>query len=271
MDPAGKVVAITGGARGIGRATAAALTGAGARVAIGDIDELALKETASDLDVLGQALDVTSRESFEAFLDTVEAKLGSVDVLVNNAGIMPLGRLVDEPDDVTRRIVEINLLGAINGTKLAVSRMSPRGSGQIINVSSAVGRVAVAHAATYSATKFAVVGLTEAVRSELRGTGIDVSVILPSIVKTELGAGLDDKGGKRSVEPEDVAEAILKTIRRPRFETWVPHSAYRMWKPVSILPRRMFDFLSNVGGEADILANNDPVARAAYEERARKG
>jgi short-subunit dehydrogenase len=219
--------------------------------------------------VFGVKVDVTSRESFVEFLDSVTAALGPVDVLVNNAGIMPLGRLVDEPDALSRRIVEINLIGVEIGTKLAIARMTARGSGHIINIASAVGRVAVSHAATYSATKFAVVGLTEAVRAELRGTGVEASVILPTIVNTDLGAGLGDPKGKRTVQPEDVATAVIRTIRRPRFETWVPQSGYHAWRLVSLLPRPWFERVTRLGGNTELLANNDAAARAQYEARAR--
>src|SRR5215203_1783853 len=100
----GRVIAITGGARGIGRATAEALVGEGAKVAIGDLDVELAEQTASDIGsgTIALELDVTRRESFENYLDQVEERLGSLDVLVNNAGIMPLGKFVDEPDEIGR-------------------------------------------------------------------------------------------------------------------------------------------------------------------------
>src|SRR5262245_52918024 len=162
----GKVVAITGGARGIGKATAAALVRKGCRVAIGDLDLDLAERTATELGggTVALALDVTDRASFAAFLDAAERELGPVDVVVNNAGIMPVAPLVEEPDDSIRRQIDINLYGVIVGTQLAIERLRPRGSGHIVNIASQAGKGGVPGIATYSATKHAVVGLSEAVR-----------------------------------------------------------------------------------------------------------
>lgn len=137
-DIRGRVVVITGGARGIGRATGLAFLGAGARVALGDIDVELAEKTAAEFaatgeQVCGLQLDVTSRTSFEAFLDEVESRLGPVDVVINNAGIMPTGLFADETDEMTDRMVAINLGGVLNGSKLAAVRMRGRG-GHIVNV-----------------------------------------------------------------------------------------------------------------------------------------
>src|SRR3954466_8998659 len=155
----GKVVVITGGARGIGLATATALHKLGAKVAIGDIDETTVKESGADLglEVYGK-LDVTDPGSFADFLDQVERQLGPIDVLVNNAGIMPVGRVIDEPDAVTRRILDINVYGVILGSKLAAQRMAPRGRGHVINIASLAGELHIVGLATYCASKHAVLG-----------------------------------------------------------------------------------------------------------------
>jgi len=266
-DLHGKIVAVTGAARGIGLATARAFVAAGAEVAIGDIDADLAEKAAAEIGGQGFVVDVADVDSFTAFLDQVEAQLGPIDVLVNNAGIMPIGPLPDEPENVTQRIVSINLLGALHGTKLAMTRMLPRGRGHIINVASAVGRFAAPNSATYSATKFGVVGLTQAVRGELRGTGIETSVILPAATNTDLVSGLKETG--KVVEPEEVATAIVGVVRKPRFETWVPRSNQRSFKVMQLLPYRVFEAAAYQAPATGIFLAQDREARAAYEDRAR--
>jgi NAD(P)-dependent dehydrogenase (short-subunit alcohol dehydrogenase family) len=267
FDPAGSVVAITGGARGIGLATARAFVAAGARVAIGDLDGALAQATAATIGAHGYAVDIADLDSFATFLDAVEADLGPLRVLVNNAGIMPIGPLPDEPEHVTQQILAVNLLGAIHGTKLAMSRMRARGAGHIVNVASAVGRFAVPNAATYSASKFGVIGMTQAVRGELRGSGVETSVILPAATNTDLVSGLTDTGPV--AQPEDVAAAILDVVRRPRFETWVPRSNQRSFKVTQMLPYRTFEALAYKAPATGIFLSQDTDARAAYERRAR--
>ena len=111
-------------------------------------------------------------------------------MLINNAGIMPLGPFAEEDDATARRMIDINVHGVIFGTKLAIPGMRQRGSGHIVNIASQAGKAGIPGGATYCATKHAVVGLSEAVRAELRDTGVEVSVVMPAVVDTELGSGL---------------------------------------------------------------------------------
>jgi NADP-dependent 3-hydroxy acid dehydrogenase YdfG len=159
----GKVVAITGGARGIGKATAKALVRKGAKVAIGDLDRDLAETTARELggDTLALELDVTRRDSFAGFLDQVEERLGSLDVLINNAGIMPLGKFVEEDDLTARRMVDINVHGVMYGMKLALPRMQRRNSGHIVNIASQAGKTGFPGGATYCGTKHFVVGVSD--------------------------------------------------------------------------------------------------------------
>jgi NADP-dependent 3-hydroxy acid dehydrogenase YdfG len=266
---AGNVVAITGGARGIGRATAAALIAQGARVAIGDIDAPLAPRTAEQLGAgtIGLALDVTDRESFAAFLDEVENRLGPLDVLINNAGIMPIGSFSEETDATTTRMVDINLHGVLLGSKLALERFLPRRRGHIVQIASAAGKMGFAGGATYCATKHAVVGLSEALRSELRGTNVGISVVMPIVVNTELGSGLPQTRAFKSLEPEDVADAIVEALATGRFEVYVPKSMARMVRLAAILPRRTAEAAGRMLKGDQVLAHPDHLARAAYETR----
>jgi short-subunit dehydrogenase len=266
----GKVVAITGGARGIGRATAAALARKGATVAIGDLDAALAEQTAQELGlgVVALPLDVTDGASFARFLDEVELRLGPLDVLVNNAGIMHLGRFVDESDAAAHRMVDINLHGVLTGSKLALRRFLPRRTGHLVNVASSAGKAGIAGGATYSATKFAVVGLTDAIRAELRGSGVETSVVMPVPVKTELAAGLKPGRGIGLVRPEHVADAIVEALELRRHDVFVPKSVGTVTRIGALLPRRVAEALGRAMRTDEILAGADPAARAAYEERA---
>jgi NAD(P)-dependent dehydrogenase (short-subunit alcohol dehydrogenase family) len=265
----GTVVAITGGARGIGRATAAALIAQGARVAIGDVDESLVQKTAAELaaGTIGLPLDVTDRGSFDAFLNEVESRLGPLDVLVNNAGIMPIGPFVDETDATTARLVAINLNGVILGTKLALQRFLPRRRGHVVNIASIAGKAGAPNGATYAATKHAVVGLTESLRAELRGSGVDFTMVMPIGVNTELYSGAKQIRGFRTPEPEDVARAIVEALQTGRSDVYVPRMMNPLVRSGALMPRAWFEAISRWLGANRALANPDHAARAAYEAR----
>lgn len=269
---AGLSVIVTGGARGIGKATVERFARQGARVAIGDLDaDLAAEVAAGYGDSVASArLDVGSRESWVAFLEEV-GHLGPWDVLVNNAGIMPLGSVLKEPDEVTKAIMDVNVYGVIHGTKLVAPGMVERGRGHIVNVASAVGRVALANGTTYSASKFAVVGFTEALRQELAPEGVDVTMVLPTVVRTELAAGVPAARGVKAVSADDVAEVIEAAVRKPKAEMWVPRWSQGLSKPTLALPRQVQDAMSRMIKADDVLSSADETARAAYEARARRG
>jgi short-subunit dehydrogenase len=261
---------ITGGARGIGRATAERFARQGAKVAIGDRDADLARTVAQEIGqgVVAAELDVADAASWAAFLTEIAA-IGPVDVLVNNAGIMPLGSVLKEPDEVARKIVDVNLHGVIFGTKAVAPGMIERGRGHIVNVASAVGRIAVADGATYSASKFAVVGFSEATRAELEPQGVDVSVVLPAIVQTELASGVPAARGMKPVTADDVAKVIESTVRRPKPELWVPRWSQGMAKTTMAMPRFVQRGMAKAFKADDVLHDADAVARAEYERRAR--
>ena len=264
------VVAVTGGGRGIGRATAQALAEDGARVAIGDLDAARAATVAADLPgAMGASVDVTRRASFAAFLGSVADRLGRVDVLINNAGVLHVGSFIDEDDELTRRQVDVNLHGTIHGMKLVLPEMVARRSGHVINVASTAARAGIPREAVYSATKHAVFGLSEAVRAELRGSGVNLSVVLPGLVRTELSTGTLDARGVPVLAPEQVADAIVGVIRRPRFEVYVPRSYGGAAALGALLPRGPREAMQRLLGSERLTAGVRPDAREEYEDRVR--
>ena len=266
----GKVAVVTGAGRGIGAAMARGLALQGAHVAVVDLDGDAARSVAAEI---GQAalpltLDVCDLSAFTDSLDEVEQRLGAMDILVNNAGIMPLGPLEVEGDAVTVRQLELNLHAVIHGTREAVRRMRPRASGHIVNVASSAGRTGFPGAATYSACKFGVVGLSEAVRAELRGTGVEVTVVMPGLVDTELAAGVPDARSVRRVTADEVAEAMIQALRYPRFQVYVPKTIGPLVVLGAVLPWKARDVVARVLRIDSLLMRADATARARYEARA---
>lgn len=264
--PAGAAVAITGGARGIGLATAKAFAAKGSRVFIGDLDADLAAAAAEEIGGRGFGLDVRSRESFAAFLDAVDAPLA---VLVNNAGIMPAGRFVDEDDATIDAILDINTRGVLIGTKLALPGMLERGAGHIVNVGSYLGKLPAAGLATYCASKYAVVGFSEALRDELDGTGVTVSVVLPSAVRTELTAGVKLGGLLPTVDPEDIANAVVATCAHRRAVVAVPGWMRAYEATAATIPDRLVASVRGRLTRERVLRTLDTTARAGYEKRVR--
>jgi NAD(P)-dependent dehydrogenase (short-subunit alcohol dehydrogenase family) len=265
----GKVVAITGGARGIGKAMAAALVRKGCRVALGDVDVALAQRTAEELGggTIAVQLDVTDRGSFAAFLDEAERWLGPLDVLVNNAGIMPVTPLAEESDDSIRRQLDINVYGLIVGTQLAIERMRPRGGGHVVNIASSAGKAGVPGIATYSATKHAVVGFTEAARAEYGSDGIDFSYVMPITVNTQLIEGLKDHAGVKRVEPEDVANEVVNALETGKVDVYVPRQMRATIMIGGLLPRRVREGMARLMGVDKVMTEVSPEARRAYERR----
>jgi NAD(P)-dependent dehydrogenase (short-subunit alcohol dehydrogenase family) len=264
-----KVVAITGGARGIGLATARALTTAGARVAIGDIDGDEAIRAAEGIgsSALAARVDVTDPASFREFLALAERELGPLDVLINNAGIMHIGPFLEEPDAVAARLININMLGVMTGMKLALPGMIERGHGHILNVASVAGKSAVPGGASYAASKAAVVSLTETARVEFRRTGIDFTCVMPSFTATELIAGTKGTRFVQTIKPEDVGAAIAAAVAQPRDDVYVPKSVGSIIRLNSLLGRKVRNAMGRALGADRTFLDFDRNARAAYEAR----
>ncbi|MCF8588503.1 SDR family oxidoreductase [Gordonia liuliyuniae] len=269
---AGSTVAVTGAARGIGLAIARRLVDEGARVAIGDVDADAAREAATSLSadggtVRGYALDVTDDPSFQSFLDAVATDLGPIDVLVNNAGVMRVGPFDTEPARASEAMVSVNLLGVIRGVRLAAPAMRERGAGQIVTVASAASRLAPPGESTYAATKHGVLGYLTGVREELRGSGVTLSVVMPTVVDTELAAGTSS-GSVRTLAPAEVADAVVSTVGRRRFQTWVPAYVGPLVAFSGVLPQPVRDRLMRVMVPDQVSTVKGSTVRADYERRA---
>ena len=269
----GKTIAITGAARGIGYATAKALLERGARVVIGD-REVALQESAvaklTNLgSVSGYPLDVTDRESFAAFLDKARTDGGGrIDVLINNAGVMPIGPFLEQSEQTIRSTIEVNLYGVLTGCQLVLPEMVARRSGHIINIASLAGMLAVPGQVVYAGSKFAVVGLSSGLSDEFASQGVEVSCVMPTFTNTELITGTHTSAAQKPVEPEDIAAAVVKVLDKPVTLASVPAWGrfFAAITPVMSAKRRRW--LSRKMGNDTVFMSFDAKARQAYEDRA---
>jgi hypothetical protein len=272
IDLAKAVVAITGGGRGIGLATARLFAQRGAAVCVGDVDGEAAADAA---DVIGERvhpfqLDVRSLASFESFVGDVEDAVGPIDVLVNNAGVMPAGRFLDESETTTETILAVNVSGPVHGMRLVLPGMIERRRGHVVNVASMLGKTELPGLATYVGSKHAVVGLSAGVRSELRGTGVTITTVLPGVVNTELssGIGLSPLLARIArVEPEAIARTILESCQKRQREVAVPSwmGYYAMVRP--LIPDVLEDTVRRLIGDDRAIRSVDPERREAYESR----
>ena len=242
-----KVALITGGASGIGRATAVAFAAAGAGIVIADVREQPISGGLSTAEIIqqsgGKALflktDVAVKSQVEILVDRAVQELGRIDILVNNAGIGHASSVEHTPDQVLRRLMEVNFYGAVYGIQAVLPVMRLQGSGHIFNISSGAAMFGLPYASIYAASKAAMMRFSESLRYELEGSDIQVSVIYPDFTATDLalevtsGAGmvtrtvrrLNQEGVKnyggpvaRLRPPEEVAQAILACALRPRGE-----------------------------------------------------
>lgn len=265
----GALVAITGAGRGIGLATAERFVAEGACVALGDLDGALAKDAAERLGerASGHDLDVTDKESFATFLAEAEARHGApLDVLVNNAGVMPNGAFLEQEDRVDRLTMDVNVFGVIHGMRLALPGMVARGRGHVVNVCSLAGRFPVKGLAVYNASKFAAVGLTAATRLELASTGVSVTAVLPSAVRTELSSGID-YGLLPAVDPEDIATAVVKSVRTRAAEIAVPSYAGAATSIVPLIPESVVRVIRRAAHDDAAITRVDDSIRRRYLER----
>jgi len=271
---AGRSIAITGAARGIGLATATALLKRGARVVIGDRDVDALESAVTDLQrlgpVSGHPLDVTDRESFAAFLDKARADGGGhIDVLVNNAGVMPIGPFLGQSEQAIRSAIEVNFYGVLTGCQLVLPEMVRRRSGHLINIASLSGLIPVPGQVVYAGAKFAVVGLSVALADEFAPHGVEVTVIMPPFTNTELISGTSGTAANKPAQPEEIAGVVVKALEKPKTHVSVPAPLRFIAALASMLGPRGRRWLNKRLGLDRVFLEFDTSARKAYEDRAR--
>lgn len=265
IDLHGASVIVTGGAQGIGLATATAFAAAGARVGIGDLDLDRAREAAATFDGFAYLLDVTCPESFAEFVSRAQVEHGPVDVLVNNAGVMPNGGFLDLAPDVDRMTMEVNLFGVVNGMRAVLPAMLTRGRGHVVNVASLAGKVPVKGLAIYNASKFAVVGLTAATRLEYAGSGVSITAVLPSAVDTALASGLDMRPIPK-VKPEAIAHAVLDSLASRQAEIAVPRYVGTLAAAATLTPEPVLGALRRLFHDDRALRPDSPE-RTAYRDR----
>ncbi len=265
IDLDGAVVAITGGAQGIGLATAAAFVAAGATVAIGDLNDVLAKEAAAEIGATGHALDVTDPDSYAAFVAEVEEQHGPVDILVNNAGVMPNGGFLELGARTDRMTMEVNVFGVMHGMRLVLPGMLERGRGHVVNVASLAGKFPVKGLATYNASKFAVVGLTAATRLEYADRGVSISAVLPSAVDTALASGLNMKPIPK-VPPSAIAAAVVDSVRSRKGEIAVPGYVGALADAATLAPEPVMKVLRKLMRD-DRALRPDSEERKAYRAR----
>jgi short-subunit dehydrogenase len=248
-DPRGRVALVTGASSGIGEATARALADAGHRVALcarrnDRLERLAAEITTRGGEAAAHPVDVTDGVAVQAVVDAVAARWGRLDVLINNAGRGLAATFEQTTAEELRALMELNVVAVLGATQAALPIMRRQGSGHIINVSSVVGRRAVPYRAAYSATKFALGALSEALRVELTGSGIAVTVVYPIGTDTEFHEAETQKVPWRPMGPvqsaDRVARAILRCVRRPRPEVY-PYWPARMLAVLSVVTPGLVD------------------------------
>ncbi|MFI8182732.1 SDR family NAD(P)-dependent oxidoreductase [Actinacidiphila glaucinigra] len=222
----GKVVLVTGASSGIGRATALALSKAGARVAVGARRADRLKDLVQDApgEMLALDLDVTDLQSVRDAVAATAERFGGLDILVNNAGVMLSGPILDADTTEWTRMVETNLLGSMYAVHAALPHLLER-KGAVVQVSSTSGRTATAASGAYSATKFGVTAFAESLRQEVTEQGVRVVLVEPGFVSTELTSHITHPGiramaksmaeSMRTLQPEDIAAAVLYAVTQP--------------------------------------------------------
>lgn len=260
------VAVVTGGARGIGRAIGAELLARGLRVVLADLDGTGAAQAATELGphAVGRALDVADRDAVVALVADVEAHLGPIAVWVNNAGVMPTGRFAEQGPEITDLVIDVDYRAVVAATRTVLTPMLARRRGVVVQIASATATKPMAGLAVYSGAKAAVVAFADGLRRELRGTGVDVVVVLPYLAATPLGAGIQPQRGFRTVTAAEVALATVRAVERRRPEVYVPRWLGPAARVFRDLPRPVRNVLDDALDSDRIGLGGEPEVRAAY-------
>jgi all-trans-retinol dehydrogenase (NAD+) len=253
----GKNVLITGGALGMGRSLARLLLQEGCRVAIVDIRETDLAEAVEELsrhgEIVSYPCDISDRERVYALAETVQREFGTIDILVNNAGIVKSHPFLEKPDEVIERTIGVNLMAHFWTTKAFLPGMVAKKEGHVVNMASAGGLLGVPYISDYCASKFAVVGLTESLRQEMKLAGlgkIRFTYVCPNTVGTGMFDGATPVKGTKLLTAEDVTVKIVRGIKKGKPFIGVPFSVYLVPLTKAITPIPVLDLFNRVMGIA---------------------
>ena len=277
-DLNGKLAVITGAASGIGRATAVALAREGARVAIADVDRGGLAETAKQIEAVGGTvstylLDVSSREAVYDFAQEIETQ-GGADIVINNAGVAQVASVEELSYEDFEWVMNIDFWGMVYGTKAFLPQLRKKGAGHIVNVSSIFGLFAVPTQAAYNSAKFAIRGFTEALRHEMKGSGIAGSCVHPGGIKTNILRNARFLQSVQTTEreqamsgfdrlarttPDQAAQTIIKGIKKNKPRILIGMDARILDWIIRLLPasygKLMFRGTGGTGGVLGSMGN----------------
>ncbi len=218
-----KKAIVTGGGRGLGKATALAFAKEGIDIAITGRNEKVLKETVSELETYGvkaiySVFDVGDYDAVKKSIKSIIETLGGIDILVNNAGIAAIGSFNEMEVSKWTQIIQTNVMGMYHVTKEVLPHLIAKNEGDIINISSTAGLNGNANVSAYSASKFAVIGMSESLMKEVRKNNIRVITLTPSTIESEMTIelGMLSQGSENVLQPEDFAELILAGLKLPR-------------------------------------------------------
>ncbi len=273
-DLRGKRIIVTGASSGIGRAVAEGAALRGARVALAArsterLDEIAQHLTQKGAEAIAVTADVTEDEDRRRLVDTVLTRFGGLDVLVNNAGVASFGHFASSSEAVLRQVMDLNFFAPAELIRLAIPALAKGQQPAIVNVSSMCGRRGLPAWPEYSASKYALCGLTEALRGEMVRFGIDVLLVLPGLTRSELGQHLLRNEGRMKITfeggmpPPEVAEGILRSLERNRTETALGRDTRWMLRVNRFLPRLVDRLLAR--RVRKLYAGEDPSQAASSD------